>query len=397
VIGYALWWVGGTLLLYAVIVRLKLTARVRWTIRRLRQPWNPVLLAMGYNDLAVAFKAGGETAVAEAWNLDARIRPYAARPQRRYRVATAVADGLIGSTLVRAAQWDDALAHLLPAISGLRGIRPLTPNLTLYLEDAVTALEAQEDTESRLPLVDEALTLLRRKGPQRWQGSLYYHALQQRMSCLRELGRMDEVDRMWPEIRSAAAGGAGDEGALGPLFTEYAHCLTTANRPAEAIEPATIGLERAYRLSDPAYVHRATQALAYALLQSGQYEEAAHRCRAAVELSQDLPANVLDRMCYGKALVRLGRTEEAAEVLGAEPEDTDGFFARQNRALYAMTNAEILEQRGRRVEAGATARLAEERFGVLVKMRPESMFETELADLRALRDRLTDPIRAETE
>jgi tetratricopeptide (TPR) repeat protein len=206
VIGYSLLWGALTLGLYLliIVVRRRVVIAVRWVVQQVKQPWKRLLRAIDYNDCVAAYKAGGQAAVDEAWRLHARARPYADRPQRRFRVATASVDGMVGSTLLKESQWEDALAHLLPAITGLRETALLQPNLNLHLQDAAVAMLALQDPESALPLIDESLALLRQKGQPRWQMAIYYRGLRLRTGCLRELGRLDEAVQMAAEVVMAA-------------------------------------------------------------------------------------------------------------------------------------------------------------------------------------------------
>jgi tetratricopeptide (TPR) repeat protein len=356
-----------------------------WAHDLIERPWNRLLRAVDFNDSIAAYNAGAPAAVEDAWRLHDRVRDYANRPQRRFRVAAAAVDGVVGSCLTLAERWEDALAHLLPAITRLRGVNGMERNLVLHLEDAAVAMQALDDPESALALIDEALAILRPDGLRRWRTPLYYRALRLRIYCLLDFGQLDEALRMSAEVVSAARKGHGDEGLIGTLLVQYAGLLTIANRLGEAAEPATVGVRLVTRLKNRNQLCSAVRVLAYLLLLTGDNDQASTYFRMAFENSTDRPENVLDRIRYAQALNRLGRTDEAHDLLGEEPEDAKGFYAQQDRAVFALVQAEILERRGRSGEAMAAAQRAEDRFTALDKTRRTRLFEPEFADLRRLR------------
>ncbi|WP_027345918.1 hypothetical protein [Hamadaea tsunoensis] len=88
--------------------------------------------------------------------------------------AAAYGQAVLGGQLAHVGRWEDALTHLLPAITELRKARHAEDVLTSALLDASFAHAGLNEPAASLPLVTEALTLTYRHGRHRLHLDAYH-------------------------------------------------------------------------------------------------------------------------------------------------------------------------------------------------------------------------------
>lgn len=268
-------------------------AVLRWGVDQIRHPWRRLIRSIGYNDSIQVVNAGRpDVALAEAWRLHARAAEYAHRPAPRFQVTVALVDGLLGGALRKANEPEDALAHLLPAITTLRGVRGVEKNLMRFLQSGAWAMAATGDYESALPLIDESLALLRLQGRARWQSPAMFHGVHQRIKFLTELRRLDEAIATGAEVITAARKAKADKASIATVLVAYSGALSAADRHSEAVDAAAVAVQSLRGSQRPRAMYEGVRALAHAYANAERWSEAVQIFDGMFKLPDEVAAQL---------------------------------------------------------------------------------------------------------